>query len=150
MAALSWEAGVAKYSPEVNDFAMDKPTSRSALAGYVTVAHAIGLWTAGMAGSIGTTAGFSVAAGGLGLFLGGILSLPWIAALAAVIWFYGGWIERHPFLFALIGPAIVCGTYALLGGAWLDAVAISSITSSACYLLLILIKRYRLAAIEKT
>ncbi len=101
-----------------------------------------------MVGTIGTTAGFSVGGGGLGLFLGGLLSIPWMAVLATVIWFYGGWIKRHPFLFALIGPIVVCASYALLAGAFLDAVAVSSVTSSVCYLLLVLWSRLRSAAIE--
>lgn len=116
---------------------MKRPSSKTKIAGRVVIAHAAGLWTAGMVGTIGTTAGFSIAGGGLGLFLGGILSIPWIVALAAIIWFYGSWIDKHPFLFAFIGPMAVCGSYALLGGAFLDAVAVSSITSSACYLALV-------------
>jgi len=128
---------------------MDRPSSRTKIASRVVIAHAAGLWTAGMVGTIGTTAGFSVAGGGLGLFLGGILSIPWIAALAAIIWFYGGWIEKHPFLFAVIGPVVVCGSYALLAGAFLDAVAASSITSGASYLALVLWGNFRSAKAKK-
>ena len=104
-----------------------------------------------MWGSIGTTAGFSFLAGGLGLYLGGLMSIPWMVALIALIWFYDGLIERHLFAFVLIGPVFVCGTYALLGGAWLDAVAISSVASSVCYLLLTLwSRRARVPSSETT
>jgi hypothetical protein len=91
-----------------------------------------------MAGSLGTTTGFSFLTGGLGLFLGGILSIPWMVALAVFIWFCERWIERHPVVFAVVGPIVVCGTYALLTRAFLDAVAVSSFTSAICYLLLTL------------
>jgi len=124
---------------------MYRPTSRSRVAGRVVIAHAVGLWTAGMVGTIGTTAGFSVLGGGIGLYLGGILSIPWISALAAAIWFYGKWIDKHPYVFALAGPVITCGSYAVLAGAFLDAVAVSSVTSSACYLALALWNNFRSA-----
>lgn len=102
-----------------------------------------------MVGTIGTTAGLSVIGGGLYLFLGGIVSIPWMTALATVIWFRGGWIERHPFIFAFTGPIIVCGTYTWLAGAFLDAVAISCVTSSAFYLLLVLWGNWRRSMTEK-
>jgi hypothetical protein len=69
--------------------------------------------------------------------------------LAILIWFYGGWIDRHPVLFAIAGPVVVCGSYALLAGAFLDAVAVSSVTSSICYLLLTMWTRFRRAAQAK-
>lgn len=128
---------------------MDKPGSRGSILGRIGLAHAVGLWVAGMAGTIGTTSGFSFAGGGLGLFLGGILSLPWIIALVAVVWFWGGWIERHPFAFVLIGLVVVCGTYALLAGGFFDAVAISSVTSSLAYVLLTLWKPRRSEVMEE-
>lgn len=128
---------------------MKNSSSRSTIAGKVVIAHAIGLWASGMAGSIGTTAGFSFSAGGLGLFLGGILSIPWMVALAVFIWFRGGWIERHPVVFAVVGPIIVCGTYASPTGAFLDAVAVSSLTSAICYLLIALWLRHRRRVQEK-
>jgi hypothetical protein len=133
----------------LNTVVVNKPASRSTTAGKVIVAHAVGLWASGMASTIGTTAGFSVAGGGLGLFLGGILSIPWMIALAILIWFYGGWIDRHPVLFAIVGPVVVCGSYALLAGAFLDAVAVSSVTSSIWYLLLTMWMRFRRAAQAK-
>lgn len=148
MAMLGWEADVAKCGSTSNDCTMNVSSSRSTIAGRLVIAHVVGLWTAGMVGTIGTTAGFSVGGGGLGLLLGGLLSLPWMAVLATLIWFYSGWIKRHPFIFALTGPIVVCASYALLGGAFLDAVAISSVTSSICYLLLVLVSRLRSAAVE--
>ena len=124
---------------------MTASSSRSLIALRVLFCHAIGLWTAGIIGSIGTTAGFSFSSGGLGLLLGGILSLPWMLAVAIAIWFNAAWIERHPFAFIATGMAVVCGSYALLGGAWLDAVAISSGTSSLCYLLHVAWTKHRAA-----
>ncbi|WP_144096082.1 hypothetical protein [Croceicoccus sediminis] len=115
---------------------MDRPENRSLVVGHVLFSHAIGLSVTGMFGTIGTTAGFSVGGAGLGLFLGGIISIPWIAALMAIILFYGRLIERHPFYFAILGPIIVCGTYAATFGAFLDAVVVSSVASSFCYLAL--------------
>jgi hypothetical protein len=129
---------------------MNRLISRRAITIHVVVAHAVGLWTAGMVSTIGTTAGFSVAGGGLGLFLGGLLSLPWMMGVAAVVWLYGGWIERHPLVFALTGPVVVCGSWALLAGAFLDAVALSSITSSIFYLLLTALRRVRHSTVEQT
>ena len=127
---------------------MDVLSSRSTISRRVVIAHALGLWTSDMLGTIGTTAGFSVGGGWLGLFLGGLISLPWLAALATVIWFYSDWIERHPFVFALIGPLVVCASYALLAGAFSDATAVSSVTSTICYLLLVLWKRLRSPTVE--
>lgn len=133
----------------LNSVVVNKLASRSTTAGKVIIAHAMGLWASGMASTIGTTAGFTVAGGGLGLFLGGILSIPWMLAIAILIWFYGGWIDRHPVLFAVVGPVVVCGTYALLAGAFLDAVAVSSVTSSICFLLIAMWTRFRRAAQAK-
>ncbi len=144
-----WQAVVANHGELGNDRTMQEPSSRSIVARRVVIAHLVGLWTTGMVGTIGTTAGFSVGGGGLGLFLGGLLSLPWMIALAIVIRFDGGWIERHPFLFAVIGPVVVCASYALLAGAFLDAAAVSTTTSSVCYSLLVLWSRFRSAAVDK-
>lgn len=115
---------------------MDRPENRSLIVGHVLLSHAIGLSVAGMVGTMGTATGFSVGGAGLGLFLGGIISVPWIAALTAMIWFYGRVIEQHPVYFAMLGPIIVCGTYAATFGAFLDFVAVSSVASSFCYLVL--------------
>lgn len=115
----------------------------------VVIAHAVGLSAAGMADTVGTTAGFSVGGAGLGLFLGGLLSLPWIAALAALIWYYASWIERHTVLFAVAGPMIVCGTYALLARAFLEEVAFSSVAASITYMLLVSWNRTRSGSVEE-
>lgn len=129
---------------------MDAPSSRSKIFGRILVAHAVGLWVAGMEGSIGTTAGFDFFSGALGLFLGGVISIPWIAVLAATIWFQGGVIERHPLLFAIIGPITVCTSYAMLASPFLDAVAISCVTSSLCYLGLVYFGRWRVPPRART
>jgi hypothetical protein len=115
---------------------MNKPMNRSKLIGHILLAHACGLAICGMCLTIGTTAGFSISGAGLGIFLGGLASIPWIVGLMAAVWFYGGLIEQHPFYFALLGPLIVTGTYALsLGGFW-ESVAISTTASSGAYLAL--------------
>ena len=115
---------------------VQRPRDGAALFLRVFVAHVIGLWIVGVLGTIGTTAGFSLSGGGLGLFLGGILSLPWLAVLLVVIHFYGGWIERHPVAFALTGPPLVDASYAVSFGGFLDAGAIASASASAFFLLL--------------
>lgn len=107
------------------------------------------MWTAGMAGTIGTTTGFSVAGGGLGLSLGGLISLPWIVALAVVIWRFGGWIALHPIQFAVVGPVVVVASYAIFAGAFLDAVAISCVASSLCYLVLTSWRRLKFVGRDK-
>ena len=144
---MGWEADIEKWRCHNYDYTVDYLSSRSKIAGRVVIAHALGLWVAGMVGTIGTTAGFRFSGGGLGLFLGGVMSLPWMAGLGVLIWFCSDWIERHPFIFALIGPLVVCASYALFVGAFLDATAISSVTSSLCYLLLVLWSRLRSAAV---
>jgi hypothetical protein len=87
-------------------------------------------------GTLQSSAGFSIGGGAFILFLGGVLSLPWIIGLTCFIWFYGSLIERHPFAFAIIGPVVVCGTWAATFGAFWEAVALSAAVSSVCYLLL--------------
>jgi hypothetical protein len=122
---------------------MKQPTPRSLIAGRVIIAHGVGLFTTGIASTIGTSAGFNVLGGAWGLTLGLVLSTPWMAALAIIIWLYGGWIERHPILFAVIGPLVVCGSFAILAGPFLKDVAISSVTSSFCYLAIVACQRFR-------
>ena len=107
---------------------------RARIFGRIAVAHVVGLWTVGMYGTIGTTAGFSVLGGALGLFLGGVLSIPWLVALAAIVWFCAPKLDRHPIIFVLIGPLLVCGSWWVLSGAQLLEVTISSAVSSAVYL----------------
>jgi hypothetical protein len=128
---------------------MDGPRIRRTISKRLAVAHLVGLWTTGMAGTIGTSAGFSFLGGGWGLFLGGLLSLPWILALFAVVWRWHGWVDRHPVQFALIGPIVVSGSYAAIDGAFLKFVAISCVTSSICYLLLVYRGRARASGESK-
>lgn len=146
---MGWKEVIAIRYSRVDDPLMQRLSPRASVARRVIIAHAVGLSVTGMAGTIGTTAGFSVGGAGVGLFLGGLLSLPWIAALAAFIWYFGSCIERHAVLFAVAGPMIVCGTYALLAGAFLEKVAVSSVAASATYLLLALWSRVRSRAVEE-
>ncbi len=105
----------------------------------IIVAHVFGLCVTGISDTIGTTSGFSIGGAGIGLFLGGILSTPWMAALGLLIWFKSAPIEGHPIKFAIAGPALVIGSWALLSGSggFLQEVAISAISSSLLYLTLV-------------
>lgn len=109
--------------------------SRRIVAKRVALAHTFGLCITGIVGTIGTSAGVSFDGVGLGLYLGGLLSLPWMAVLGFVIWFRGRQIDRHPLAFAIIGPVVVGASWGLVTGAYFDkAVVISSVASSAFYL----------------
>lgn len=109
--------------------------SRGRVTKRVLAAHAFGLCITGIAGTIGTSEGFSFDGAGLGLSLGGLLSLPWMAALGIAIWWRGRQIDRHPIAFATIGPVIVGVSWGLVTGAFFEkAVVISSVASSAFYL----------------
>ena len=110
---------------------------RGTIAIRVLIAHVCGLGVSGISDTIGTTSGFSIAGAGLGLFLGGLLSVPWMIALGVLIWFQGRTIETHPVIFAVFGPALVCGSWALLAGGFFREVATSSVASSLSYLLLV-------------
>ena len=115
--------------------AMTMIGSRRRVAKRVALAHAFGLCVTGIVGTIGTTAGLSFDGAGLGLYLGGLLSLPWMAALGVLIWFRGRQIDRHPIAFAIVGPVVVGASWGLLTGAiFEEAVVISSVASSAFYL----------------
>lgn len=142
-----WGGDVARHDIRVQCRPMDRPNSRSELIGNILIAHAAGLFTAGVVGTIGTTSGFTLSGGVLGLVLGGFISMPWLAAIAVIVWRYGGAIERHPVAFALVGPVLVFGTYALLVGAFLEAVAVSCAVSSICYLPLAYWRQKRRAAV---
>lgn len=113
---------------------MEPFSPRTRIGLRVLVAHAVGLWIMGTAGTIGTTAGFDLAGGALGLLLGGILSVPWLVTLAAVIFFAAKWIDRFPWALALAGPPIVCASWFLIGAPFLGGVALSCLTSSVAYL----------------
>ncbi len=117
---------------------MGTGTVRGNIAIRVLISHVCGLCVSGISDTIGTTSGFSIEGAGLGLFLGGLLSLPWLIALGALIWFQSRTIETHPVIFAVFGPAVVSGSWALLAGGFFREVAISSVASSLIYLLLVL------------
>jgi hypothetical protein len=109
--------------------------SRSRVAKRVVLAHFFGLCVTGIVGSIGTSEGLSFDGVGLGLVLGGLLSLPWMAVLGIVIWRCGRQIDRHPIAFAISGPVAVVLSWGLVTGAFFDqAVVISSVASSVFYL----------------
>ncbi len=107
------------------------------LLGRVFAAHAVGLLTTGMA-----VGGFSLLGVFLGLVAGGIMSLPWMIALAIAIWLRGTWLEKHPFTFAICGPLFVIGSWFTLNGSMLPGyVAVSCSISSIVFLLLTLWSR---------
>ena len=113
-----------------------------AMAFRTTVAHAVGLSAAGMIGTIGTTSGFSVNGAFLGLLFGGILSFPWLIALWICVARYASWMEAHPFGFFVLGPIFVLATWWLVvGEIFLDAVAVSCVTSAVLVLLITLLSR---------
>jgi len=107
------------------------------------MAHLIGLIVVGFYGTVGTSGGFGSGAWA-GILAGGIISIPWFAALIMVIWFFASFYQRSVVLMCFIGPLIVCGSWWLLDRTGLlDAVAISAFTSSAVFLLLSLWERRR-------
>jgi hypothetical protein len=109
--------------------------SRANLLGRIGIAHAAGLWVAGMIGTIQSDSGFDMLGGAFAGALGGLFFIPWIAALVLLACFRPTWIGQHTVLFAVVGPVLVCGSWALFAGnAFLDDVAISSVTSSVVWL----------------
>jgi len=108
---------------------------RGRVAGRVFAAHVFGLSITGIAGTIGTTAGFSIEGAGLGLWLGGLLSVPWVVVVGLLVWWRGGLIDRHPFAFATIGPVVVIASWGVVTGATFEkTVVISAVASSIFYL----------------
>jgi hypothetical protein len=125
---------------------MTKLSRRQVLALRIGVAHFVGLLVVGFYGTIGTSGGFGAGAF-VGSFLGAIISLPWIAAILAIVWFKADALDRHIIPFCIIGPIIVCGSWlAIVGTSLLDAVALSCITSSVCVLTLSLFERIKILA----
>lgn len=109
--------------------------ARANLLGRIGIAHAAGLWVAGMIATIQSDTGFDVPGAAFAGALGGLFSIPWIAALVLLVSFRPAWIGQHPILFAIVGPILVSGSWALSAGqAFLDAVAISSVTSSLVWM----------------
>jgi hypothetical protein len=97
-----------------------------------------------MMATIQSDAGLSIGGGAfIGLFIGGLLSVPWILCLAGIIWFFGAAIARHPVKFAVIGPLLVCASWAITFGGMIEAVAISTTVSSLCYISLTFWRRWR-------
>jgi hypothetical protein len=68
------DAGRCQTGPKAASCIMEAGIGK--VAGRVLAAHVFGLCITGIAGTIGTTAGFSIAGASLGLWLGGILSVP--------------------------------------------------------------------------
>lgn len=114
---------------------MNNIGSRGRVAKRVLAAHAFGLCMTGIAGTIGTSEGFGIDGAGVGMYLGGLLSLPLLVALGAVIWWRGRQLDRHPVAFTIIGPVVVCASWGLVAGAFFEkAVVISTVASSIFYL----------------
>jgi hypothetical protein len=114
---------------------------RSGLAFRAGLSHFLGLCVADLYGTTGTTAGFG-SGFGVGIFAGGIISIPWFLCLCVMIWLFAERIERNVLAFCICGPAIVCGLWWILSGSeLLAAVAISSVTASVAFLVLTAIER---------
>lgn len=130
-------------------FSMHISGSRSQLLTRIGVAHASGLWVAGMVGTIPADTGFDVFGGALAGTIGGLMSVPWVAALGLLVWLRPSWISDHPVAFALVGPVLVCGSWAAFAGlTMLDSVAISSVASSVFWVAMLFIPAWRLAAVR--
>ncbi|MFZ3482114.1 hypothetical protein [Sphingomonas sp. 3-13AW] len=92
--------------------------------------------------TLGTTSSFSLGGVFVGFLLGALVSLPWMVVLASVIWLYGSWVDRHPLLFATIGPLIVVGSCTMFtDGVFIHWVGISAGVSSLFYLALVHLNR---------
>jgi len=103
---------------------------------------AVGLLIAGIIGAIGTDT--DVATGAfLGLWLGGIISMPWALAIVAVISFKPGWTARHPFIFAACAALVTFVGYGLLSQRLDIAVAITCAVSAVCYMALSTVAMFR-------
>ena len=123
---------------------MTGPSRRQILAARIGIAHFVGLLTVGFYGTIGTSGGFGAGAF-FGAFAGAILSLPWIAAVFAIVWFRPNALDRYIIPFCFLGPIVVCGSWwAIDGPSLLEGVALSSITSSVCVLALTLAERRKM------
>jgi hypothetical protein len=118
---------------------------RARMVGRVFFAHAVGLSVVGIAGTSPEVAFLGLF---IGIFMGGILSLPWMIALAILILIRGEWLEQHPVVFAICGPLSVIGSWLVLAGSpWLIPVALSCGISSVLVLTLTL-WRHRSPAVE--
>ena len=107
-----------------------------------------GLIIVGFYGTIGSTGGFGNGAWA-GTMLGGILSLPWFAALLAVIWNFPDFYWRHLLAMCVIGPAVVCGSWWLLDGSGvIDAVMVAAVAGTLAFLVIIMFRRGRRASAD--
>ena len=133
--ATGWEAGVDFESRCQHPCEMLAQASRTNLHGRIGIAHAVGLSVAGMIGTIQSDSGFGWLGGAVAGALGGLFSTPWIAGLVLLVCYRPTWISKRPILFAIVGPVLMIGSWALFAGqAFLDDVAISSVTSSLVWL----------------
>jgi hypothetical protein len=127
---------------------MELRSKRAELIGAAFVAHLTGLLVVGLYGTIGTSGGFGNGAWA-GTLAGSIISIPWFAALIAVIWFFPEFYWRHFIAMCIVGPAVVCGSWWLLDGSDLiDAVALTAIVGSIAFVCIILFARYRRANVS--
>jgi hypothetical protein len=113
-------------------------SKRHVLAVRARTAHLIGLSVVDFYGTIGTSGGFRNGAWA-GMLAGGIISIPWFAALLLVVWFFAQFYWDHIVWMCVSGPFIVCRSWWLLDGPeLLDAIALSSVTSSLSFLVMVL------------
>lgn len=115
---------------------MKKQNSKEALVGRGCAAHLVGLIAVGFYRTLGTSGGFGNGAWA-GTLAAGLISIPWFAALALVMWFAAAFYERHLILACLSGALVVCGSWWLVDGPdLLDAVAFSCGVSAVVFLAL--------------
>jgi hypothetical protein len=118
---------------------------RAELIRAACLAHGVGLLVVGFYATVGSSGGFGNGAwvGGL---VAGIISIPWFAALIAVLWFFADFYSRNLIAMCIVGPALVCGTWWLYDGPdIIDAVAVTSIVGSATFLTIMALRRWRKA-----
>lgn len=97
---------------------------------------AFGLMATGVVGTIGTSAGFNPFTGVfLGLFLGGIFSIPFVVVFCGLIWLRAAWVDRHPILFVGGGAVLTCGVIAAALPEILPFAAVGIAVAGVTYLL---------------
>jgi hypothetical protein len=85
-------------------------SKRHVLAERARTAHLIRLSVVDFYGTIGTSGGFGNGAWA-GMLAGGIISIPWFAALLLVNWFFAQFYWDHIVWMCVSGPFIVCGSW---------------------------------------
>ena len=111
---------------------------RTVIAARILISHIIGMIFLGIYGAFGANGGF-VGGALLMSFLGGLFSLPFI--VVTLLFVAIGWrkIYAHPYVFAVVGPILVCLIFWVFLGesGLLDLVAIATFTSTLVFAALV-------------